>query len=250
MRLAAIYNIFDGTEFLIPSFASVKDHVDVFILVYQKISNYGEAIDPNDLDRVDLTPVLFKDSHIVEYIPNQNNGTWNETNKRNLGIQKAKDLGCTHFIQMDCDEIYEDFGKMKQEYVNSGADGSVCAMLTYFKHQTLRFEEPDNYFVPFIHKLHANTVTGSKNYPFRVDPTRSINSQNVVLISGFMHHFSWVRRDISKKIRNSSAQKNIAKSNLLSDYMNPDIKEGSLVVDFRQKLVKVPDIFDLNRIFH
>lgn len=249
MKLAAIYNIFDGTEFLVHSMKSLQDHVDEFILVWQDISNYGEKMDWRDKESLIIAEFCANTS-LIKYFPNQNNGTWNETNKRNLGIQKAKDLGCTHFIQMDCDELYEDFGKMKQEYINSGADGSVCAMLTYFKHQTLRFEEPDNYFVPFIHKLHANTITGSKNYPFRVDPTRSINSQNVTLISGFMHHFSWVRQDIGKKIRNSSAQRNINKSNLLRDYMNPDLKEGDFVADFRQKLIKVPDIFELNQIFH
>lgn len=250
IKLAAIYNIFDGTELLYPSIVSIQDDVDVFILVYQKVSNYGEPIEDSDCMRINyihsFLSKMQKECHLVEYIPNHNNGMWNETNKRNLGIQKAKDLKCTHFIQMDCDELYENFGSIKQDFLNSDADGSVLQMMTYFKRPSLRFENPDNYFVPFIHKLYPNTVTGSKKYPFYCDPTRRINTENVILLSGFMHHFSYIRLNIQKKLRNSSARMNIESSNLLADYMNPNLKEGYFVKDFNQKLINVPDLFKLS----
>jgi hypothetical protein len=93
--------------------------------------------------------------------------------------------------------------------------------------------------------LKNNSITGQKEYPFYVDPTRRINCDDVILLDIAMHHFSYVRKDIELKIRNSSARKNILKSQLLKDYQNPEIKAGFYVKDFGQKLIDTPDIFRL-----
>ena len=61
-----------------------------------------------------------------------------------------------------------------------------------------------------------------------------------------MWHYSWVRKDILLKVRNSSAQVNIGNSNRLHDYRNPDCKEGYYVKDFQQKLIKVENTFNIN----
>ncbi|MFW8746205.1 hypothetical protein, partial [Mesorhizobium japonicum] len=82
----------------------------------------------------------------------------------------------------DCDEYYENFGEAKQKFIDSGAKGSVCKILTYFKKPTLRLENEDNYYVPFIHELNENTTVGNYGYPFYADPTRKINESNVVLL--------------------------------------------------------------------
>lgn len=239
MKLGCVINAWDGIELLKYSMMSVENHVDVFIIVFQNISNYGEQYAPlGDMDLQGFDYVLKL------YTPEIGHGAKNETAKRNLGIKTALDLGCTHFISMDCDEMYEDFGKAKQEYIDSGADGSVCKMFTYFRRPTLRFENEDSYYVPFIHKLHPDTVSGVQSYPFYCDPTRRINTTNVVEISERMHHFSYVRRKISRKLNNSSARENIANSNILKDYNNAHA--GMYVEDFfRQKLIEVPNIFNI-----
>ena len=36
----------------------------------------------------------------------------------------ARDMGCTHFLFMDCDEYWHDFAAAKQQYIQSGAEGS------------------------------------------------------------------------------------------------------------------------------
>jgi hypothetical protein len=244
MKLAAIYNVWDGEEMLIPSMNSVRNGVDLFIIVYQKISNYGEQYDPlKNLDLSDFNHIL------IEYTPIPNNGFANEKAKRNLGIHCAKENNCTHILQMDCDEFYQYFHFAKEEYLQSGCDGSVAKIITYFKTPTLRLKQFDNYYVPFIHKLHPDTQTGSKDYPFYVDPTRGINTTDIFLITDAMHHFSYVRKDIERKARNSSARKNIAKSKLLQDYYDPNIKAGSFLADFHQHLIEVEDIFKLSPIF-
>ena len=39
----------------------------------------------------------------------------NERNKRNFGLQKAKELGYTHFLMMDADEFYEPSEFLKEK---------------------------------------------------------------------------------------------------------------------------------------
>lgn len=244
MKLAAIYNVFDGVELLPYSIKSIANHVDVVIIVYQNTSNFGEEKRTDVELSFYLAPLIFKNiAHAVYFRPKQINGTKNEIEKRQLGLEKAKEMNCTHFLFMDCDEIYEDFGRAKKEFIQSGANGSVCKMFTYFKWPTLRFEYEDNYFVPFIHELKKDTVCGVKEYPFYVDPTRKVNCNSVALINERMHHFSWVRKDIEMKVRNSSAKSNIEKSTLLKDYYNEDCKEGYHVDGFGQKLIRVENKF-------
>lgn len=246
IKIAAIYNVFDGLELLKHSIGSIKDHVNYIVIIYQSTSNFGEVAAKIENEIIKISHQFPLSSFFLyEFIPTQLSGQPNEIKKRQLGIDKAKELGCTHFIAMDCDEVYEDFKKAKELYFNSGVEGSVCAMWTYFKEPTLRFEKPEGYYVPFIHKLTPETVTGVSNYSYYCDRTRQINTNNVVLLPIFMHHFSWVRRDIMLKLRNSSAKRNRNLDEWAADYNNPDVKEGFYVKDFQQKLVKVDNIFNI-----
>ena len=243
-KTAAIYNVFDGTELLTSSMLSVKSGVDVYIIVYQNISNFGEYF--NSLEVVDLSGFNYV---LIEYTPNIISGAINEIEKRNLGIQKALELECTHFLHLDTDELYKDFDLAKQLYLDSGFEGSVCSILTYFKHPTLCFDSLDGYYVPFIHKLTPNTTAGNANYPYYVDPTRRINCENVTLLPITMHHFSWVRKNIEQKCRNSSAKHNIERGTMLQSYYDINCKEGFYVKDYEKTLIKVADCFNLNSIF-
>ena len=246
MKLAAIYNVFDGAELLVPSMSRIRGHVDMIIIVWQNISNFGEHYDPrghiNFNDFEEVIPVFYEPDL-------QFGGGYNERTKRNLGISVARAHGATHFLHMDCDEFYEDFGKAKQMFETSGAAGSVCKMHTYFKHPTLRLENPDNYHVPFIHKMRDDTIAGFVPYPFYCDPTRAINETDVIEISAMMHHFSWCRKDFGLKARNSTARKNIAKTTLLQDVMDPAVKDGTYLPHYSQMLIRVPDLFGLSPIF-
>lgn len=241
MKLAAIYNLWDGAELLRGSMECLKDHVDLFIIVYQEVSNFGEQYDPFQDVNIDGFNCLK-----IKYDPVSIAGSINERAKRNLGISSAKNLGFTHFIMMDTDEYYEDFGAAKQEYLKAGKPGSVCKLYTYFKKPTLRFVTEDGYFVPFIHELKEHTVTGERNYPYYVDPTRRVNENDVALLPVHMHHFSWVRKDIERKIRNSSAKINLERGTMLRDYNNPDVGPGFYVSDYDKSLMEVENTFNIS----
>ena len=241
MKLAAIYNTWDGVELLRGSMLCLKDHVDLFIIVWQDISNFGEAYSPvPDMDLSGFSNVILQ-----RYDPKVGAGFFNEKAKRNLGLDIARREGCTHFLHIDCDEYYEDFGKAKELYIQSGKRGSVCKLYTYFRLPTLRFDTPDGYFVPFIHELRPETQAGLRHYPFYVDPTRRINETEVIELPVFMHHFSWVRKDIERKCRNSSAKENIERGTMLQDYYSKDLGEGYYVRDYDKKLTVVPNSFGI-----
>lgn len=246
MKLAAIYNVFDGDELLKGSMECLKDHVDLFIIVWQDVSNIGEKYIPNIADAIpDMCIVV---PH--KYTPDLNQSAMqNEIKKRNFGLEIAKSYGCTHFLHVDVDEYYDDFGTALMQYKQSRTSGSVCRLYTYFKEPTLRFETPDDYYVPFIHELKPDTNSGWRitPYKFYVDPTRSINNDDIILLPDvFMHHFSWVRKDIERKARNSSAARNIKRTTLIEDFLSPDTKAGSVIKDYHEKkLVRVPNNFNI-----
>ncbi len=247
MKLIAIYNVWDGIEILDHSINSIINHVDTIIIVYQSVSNFGEEWSPlPELQHLITIPkIMFvKFDPIVEM-----GGSMNERAKRNLGIDFARANKATHFISLDCDEIYEDFGHAKKLYIDSGHRGSVCRLQTYFKKPTFRFDLPEDYYVPFIHQLNEDTRSGSSSYKFYCDPTRNINESDVVELPIFMHHFSWCRKDIMKKARNSSAQGIIKNSTIMNDYNSPDLGEGYYLANWQRKIKVVPDQFGLNPIF-
>lgn len=247
MKLVAIYNCWDGIEILPHSIKSIRDHVDMIIIVYQSISNFGEQWSPlPEIEYLNhLGEVMFvKFDPIVDM-----GGSMNERAKRNLGIDFARANKCTHFISIDNDELYEDFGLAKKLYIDSGHKGSVCRLQTYFKKPTFRFDIPEDYYVPFIHQLNEDTRSGSSSYPFYCDPTRNINEPDVIELPIFMHHFSWCRKDIMKKARNSSAQGIIKNSTIMEDYNSSDLGEGYFLKNWNRKIKVVPDQFGLSPIF-
>ena len=244
MKLAAIYNVWDGVELLNGSMRSVADGVDLFIIVFQRVSNFGEPFDPSPF----IEGIPGKEMILTEYIPDFADASpaLNEKIKRQTGLDIANENGCSHFLHMDCDEYYMDFVNLKNEFIESGCAGSVCRIYTYFKDPTLRLMNHDNYFVPFIHALGVDTIAGWYKYPHYVDPTRRINVDGDVPIIGEMHHFSWVRKDINRKIRNSTARANIERSDLLKDYLDPLTLDGTKLKDYQnQTLVRVGDWFNI-----
>lgn len=252
-KLAAIYNVFDGIEFLPGSMACLNDQVDLFIVVWQNVSNFGESfyefsklIAPDSFAGIDIQKV-----HLLRYDPRiEMGGSMNERAKRGMGLEAARIMGCTHFLHIDCDEYYEDFGEAKEEYLRAGSAGSVVRLWTYFKKTTLRVDKPEDYYVPFIHRLHELTNTGSSSYPFWVDPTRTVNTSDVKLLEKtWMHHYSWVRKDIGLKVRNSSAKQNIKNGTMVDAWHSEQVGPGFYVKDWQRTLVQVEDIFGLSGIF-
>jgi hypothetical protein len=255
MRLCAIYNVWDDWDWMYLSTERIRGLVDEVIIIASEKSNFGEHSE---------IPFWTRDE-IYQFEPVGNDARANETAKRNYGLEIAMEKGHTHFIMMDADEFYdpEAFLKEKKRFEDPNLLGLVCRVKCYFKSPTLTIGY-DTTLVPFIHRL----TTGishefNKNYPFawtstdgipftekkriRIDPTRSLNINSGVEWSEItMFHMSWVRKDIKKKIRNSTARQNIERSTIVTDYLNA--KEGYFCEFYGKTLERSPNVFGLPEI--
>lgn len=245
MRLAAIYNVWHDWDWLELSVNNIRPVVDEVIIMGSEISNYGEvsAIPQKWLISPDV--YLYTPGHLPVMAL--------ETDKRNKGLEIARAHGCTHFIAIDADEFYhpEDIIREKERFEDPDLLGLVCATQVFFKKPTLTVGL-DVTLVPFIHKI-TNSLqhTFNRHYPFawegrqiRIDPTRSLNINIGVQWSDVvMFHYSWIRKDIEVKIRNSTAHANIERSTLRDDYANA--KEGYYCQYYKAELKSCPNWFNL-----
>lgn len=243
MRLAGIYNVWHDYDLLQYSLKNIRPLVDGVIIVASEQSNYGEISPiPKNLQDVYRREPQFRDARN------------SETDKRNFGLKIAREQGYTHFLTMDADEFYEPeaFLKEKEKFKNPNLKGLVCQCQTYFKSPQLTIGL-DTTLVPFIHEL-TPTINHefNRNYPFawinrqiRIDPTRSLNiTSGVERTDLIMHHYSYLRSDLSVKIRNSTARANIEKSTLKEDYRNA--KAGYFCKFYQKTLYEVPNYFNIS----
>lgn len=245
MKIAAIYSVWADWDILKYSLKNVTPLVDGVIIVGSEYSNFGEF---------SHIPVEFYGLNLYIYEPKFKNARDSETDKRNFGLGVARNLGFTHFLTIDSDEMYEanpflsavDLFKSKPDL-----QGLVCNCQTYFKSPKLTIGL-DTTLVPFIHKL-TPTIRHefNKNYPFawegrnlRIDPTRSLNiNKGVERTDLIMHHMSWVRKDYQKKIRNSTAKANLERSTILNDLV--EAKEGGFCQYYGKPLVRATVDFNI-----
>lgn len=258
MKLCAIYTVWDDWNLLRESSNRMIGLVDNFIVVYSENSNYGEFSE---------IPYSFKIwNRLFKWEPDpKKEPRENETAKRNYGLQKARELGYTHFIMMDADEFYlpEEFNADKKRFEDPKLLGLVGRVKCYFRSPTLTIGY-DTTLVPLIHKITPNLrFEFNRDYPFawtmvngvpfthskqiRIDPTRSMNiNDGVEWSQTTMHHLSWCRSDIKKKIRNSTARANIENSSIVRDYVNA--KPGYFCKFYGKTLEECPNIFGLPEI--
>jgi hypothetical protein len=202
-KLAAVWNVWDGDELLPYSVKAIKPHVDIRIAVVQGVSNLGEEYEPR------FNYSLF--DYVVRFEPDlTKRPPVNETAKRNAGLRFAREIGATHYIGLDCDEIYrpEDFVKYRDMFFTKRVDSSYCKMRTYYKRPTWRLAEIEPYYVPFIARIDNRTRLGNAlGFPFEVDPTRKVIPAGAIMRieEPIMQHYSFVRADIGRKLRNSSS---------------------------------------------
>lgn len=208
MRLVAIYNVWsDCLDLLEKSITNILPVVDAVYVVWSNVSNRGQLI-----------PFTFKYNHhkVTFFHVEPFNGhppEQSETIKRNFGLNQAKKADFTHFLMMDSDEFYIQEEVMEERENIGDLNGLVCGLRVYIKEPTLWCE--DHTLVPFIQKITPDVSVGNfKSYPFaydenrhaHIDPTRRPSHKDKVAKSSiYMHHFSYVRRDIDLKINNSTA---------------------------------------------
>lgn len=246
MKLAAIFCVWHDWDMLTYAVDNIRPVVDRVIIVGSEYSNYG--------DKSEIPP-WFVNYELIRFEPTEGLPPMiNETDKRNMGLNFARMEGYTHFIMLDADEFYDrkQFTIEKQRLIdNPDLAGLVCASRVYFKSPSLTVGL-DTTRVPFIHKITPTLKhTFNSLYPFawegkniRIDPTRSLNINSGVEWSPIiMEHYSWCRKDIEIKIRNSTARANIERSTFRKDFALA--KEGYFVEYYGKTLIRASVDFNI-----
>lgn len=215
MRLGVSYNIFDGEELLEGSIKCIRDHVDFISVVYQQISNFGNASNPRLTDFLNDLKIKGLVNEVYNYKPNIGaGGHQNEINKRNIGLYLSEGANCTHHMSMDSDEYYvvDEFKKMKADIELNDFDSSACQMLTYYHDFETILDPPEDYYVSLIYKIRKGiNFTLGNPFPVLIDPTRSMTAGKCVTYNREtiqMHHMTGVRKNYREKLINSSASVN------------------------------------------
>ena len=253
MRLAALYSCFNGLELLQKSIDQIFPLVDEIILCYQTVSNKGEKNPDVEyfmqdfIAKQEFNRLKF---HLLKFEPNLSGVTkHNEISKLQMRIDYAKELGCTHFFSSAEDHLYQpdEFLSAKDKVSNGIYDVTFTSMYTYYKHPIWQLTPIEDYYMPFICKLHPHTtVQSNSSYPLRTDPSIQINTcDNWYLFSEdeiMLHHYSMIRTDIDNKFRNAAASirwKPDAVERFKYQYDNYDIDVNPGVEYFGGRKIKV-----------
>ena len=251
MKLAIAYTVFNGLELLEQSIDQVRDHVDYVIVCYQQTSNTGQR---SEIVRklVENIPGVFP----VEYHPNLLlNAKANERRKHQLMLDTARMLNCSHFIMAACDHFYrpEEFEAAKEYCSANDFDVTFTAMFTYYKYPTWQLTPIEEYYMPFIMRIHADTaITATTKYPVLVDPSVRVNTckrwdvlpQDMIML----HHYSVLRLNVRDKYVNAASQfKPDAIEAYVREFETYDIEKNPGVKYFQGRQIKVvPDYFGLS----
>jgi len=229
MRLGAFYNFFDGEELIIKSIESIRNNVDFIAVIFQHISNFGNKAHEGNLK---LLKKLLKKKLIdfyELYVPNLSSTTYqNEIAKRNRGLKACVQNKCTHILGMDADEFYleKEFKEAKEMIISEEFDATACSMQSYYKKPIYQIIPPEEYSVPFITGIHGNSkYTMKSTYPVVIDPTRGFEESPMHFYHFTreqlqMHHMSYVRKDITSKIMNSSSKHSIENPDKYIEFFN------------------------------
>lgn len=243
MKLCLAYTVFTH-ELLEQSIANHIDLVDGIIICYQEISNKGNKTS------FPIDKFTHEKITIVKYEPNLALGTkLNEVYKHNLMIKTAKNKGFSHIILSACDHFYDknQFAYVKQQVIDKDYDISYTKMFTYYRNPIYQITPIEDYYMPFIIKLHTNTqVESNVKTPVLVDPSVKVNTcKNWKLFSEheiMLHHYSMIRLDIKDKFKNAAASirwKPEQVQRFISEYENFSIEDNKPIEYFQNRKCKV-----------
>ncbi len=237
MKIATLHRVHDGEEWLeksLKSIALADHHLAVCNIVSKAGAVYYKGFDQ--------AVQLGMDVKICER---------NELDQRIYGIQLAQTLGCTHYTAIDCDEVYDDYGIVLETAKKHPDKVVLVPCKTYFQTMSNKMGKElfcidgwDRTLIAAVCPIEC--VPSYRNYDYykgRVDPTRAaVASGGYVFAPTFVHHYSWVRKDmesLQRKMKGSTASVNIFKSGI-TNYLTT-AKAGDVLPIFGKKIVHEQD---------
>lgn len=248
MKLGVFFTVFNGTELLNGAIRNIEPYVDVILLHYQNTSNRGHKSDEFQKWRKENEGKFSKKIKVLKYKPvNDWRATkQNEARKHTIAIDFLRNEGCSHFMMAACDHYYNphEFKAAKENLIANPYDVTYTKMYTYYKDPCWRIDPMENYYMPFICKLQANTKIGGR-LPVLVDPSCNVTPYKTYKEYDpkelILHHYSMIRQDIRNKFINAAANINWqGKVNeFVNEYENYDIVANPGVSYFQGRKIKV-----------
>lgn len=215
---------FEGTEHLKNITYELRSLCDVISVCLQKMSYRGEPISQEDIDEIEYLKSIGLIDSIIWFEPDKfykddikNGPRLIETDKRNFILDYLEFVEhCSHSMVIDSDEFYDktDFQAAKDLIDNSDdIHVTYCEYINYYRDYRHLLIWPYHCYVPFISESDYRFKFKSRDFDKPSDLTRryEMHSDNKVYhILNFqtvkMHHLSWIRKNIKKKIENWSAK--------------------------------------------
>lgn len=216
---------FEGLEHIKNIAYELKDQCDVIVICLQDKSYHGKDISEDDVNEANNLKELGYVDEIIWFQPNNEYdealpdiARYIETDKRNYILDYLeKDCGCSHSIVIDSDEFYDhdDFVNAKSVIDNSEeVHVTYCQYVNYYRDYQHIMVWPYYAYVPFISESSYRFSFKEGSFGKPSDPTRryllngDMTTYHILPYSLVkMHHFSWIRLDINKKLENWSAKK-------------------------------------------
>ena len=219
MKLGISYMVFDGAEFINYAINSIRSQADFISVVYQTTSYFGNKASPEQFDELKKANA----DKIIHVEPDLTiHHKINELNYRNLGLKLSKEAGCTHHISADIDELYL---PNQLEYAKNNFEDNDCSIVnydTYYKEPTYLIVPDQKLEVTFIHKIDNEYEINSNPVFKKIETTRRHKNSNKVKIykkeEFTVHHMSYVRKDIRKKLENSDNGRFYKIDNFIEDF--------------------------------
>lgn len=230
---------FDAAELLQGIISPLRDIFDYVVIALQKVSYHGDKISLEDYTHC----YKLKDQGLVDEIIEieldaSKEARQQETDKRNLLTQHIQDNNCSHALIIDSDEYWPRESVIKAlDYIDKNdIEISYARYVNYyhdFEHYLVYpFKEQ---YVPFVTKVAYRNKFNTTDFDKPSDPTRryvrpfdpsksqygvDANGETVLSKKHFlvdysvfpwnelkMHHLSWIRANIRKKLNNWSSKK-------------------------------------------
>jgi hypothetical protein len=158
-------------------------------------------------------------------------------------------------MSMDSEEFYkeDDLKEALKVMVENDYDSSACQLQTYWKNGEWILNPPEEYYVSLIYKIRSGVdfVLGHV-FPVLVDPTRRMKPGNCKIFSRDeieMHHMSYVRKDIAKKLFNSSSRYNFGDEDLVDVINFYNNWDGENKIKIFCPNVEMKDIIKVENLF-
>ena len=236
-KLALGIVAFEGTEHLYNIISELRDLIDYVSVGVQDVSYHGDplpAIDKQEIERLQNDGLV--DTVIPIILDLNKHAREQETDKRNKIIEDAEQHGCSHIIVIDSDEYYthSSFLRGLKAIDEHDYEQTYCQYINYYHdyNHVLIYPFKDGMFVPFVTKTKYRYGFDSVDFNKPSDPTRRYlrpydsvkkvedSKGKVHEVKHFtvdyhifewnevkMHHLSWIRADIRKKLNMWSSKK-------------------------------------------